>query len=153
RDFRMEAPAAFKQQLGNLLDFYLELKEALVEGEPTTAASARFSAKLEAVSEEGLQGEALDFWTVRKSAMGAAIANIQASASLEEQRQFFISLSEEMIKTLLVFGLNNQTIFVDYCPMANSDKGAYWLSDLENIRNPYYGDAMLTCGEIVREIN
>jgi Cu(I)/Ag(I) efflux system membrane fusion protein len=25
--------------------------------------------------------------------------------------------------------------------------GAYWLSESADIRNPYYGEAMLTCGE------
>jgi Cu(I)/Ag(I) efflux system membrane fusion protein len=33
--------------------------------------------------------------------------------------------------------------------MALNDKGAYWLSEFEEIRNPYFGDAMLTCGEVV----
>ena len=31
--------------------------------------------------------------------------------------------------------------------MANGDKGAYWLSDIEEIENPYFGDEMLKCGE------
>jgi Cu(I)/Ag(I) efflux system membrane fusion protein len=32
--------------------------------------------------------------------------------------------------------------------MAFNDKGAYWLSDKEAIRNPYFGDKMLTCGSV-----
>ena len=30
--------------------------------------------------------------------------------------------------------------------MAFNNEGAYWLSDAEQIRNPYFGDKMLTCG-------
>jgi hypothetical protein len=31
--------------------------------------------------------------------------------------------------------------------MAFDDKGAYWLSEMKEIRNPYFGDRMLKCGE------
>ena len=32
--------------------------------------------------------------------------------------------------------------------MANNNKGAIWLSREEEIKNPYFGDLMLSCGEI-----
>ena len=32
--------------------------------------------------------------------------------------------------------------------MANSDKGAIWLSTEEEIMNPYFGSAMQKCGSI-----
>ena len=41
------------------------------------------------------------------------------------------------------------TIYIQKCPMANNNKGAIWLSTDEEIRNPYYGDAMLTCGSVI----
>ena len=154
-DFREETPKDFKQELKVTLEAYLRLKESLVEGNENqnTSLSGRFSEVLEGINAGQISGEALDFWNERKSALQAASQGIQEAEILELQREHFISLSEEMIKTLLVFGLNNQSIFVDHCPMANSDNGAYWLSDVRKIRNPYFGDAMLTCGEIVKEIN
>jgi Cu(I)/Ag(I) efflux system membrane fusion protein len=36
--------------------------------------------------------------------------------------------------------------------MADNSKGADWLSTDENIKNPYYGASMLTCGEVIEEI-
>jgi membrane fusion protein, copper/silver efflux system len=36
--------------------------------------------------------------------------------------------------------------------MADSNKGADWLSLEKEIRNPYYGDAMLSCGSVERTI-
>lgn len=42
----------------------------------------------------------------------------------------------------------DDTYFVHFCPMAASNKGAYWLSKEENVINPYYGKAMLSCGEV-----
>jgi Cu(I)/Ag(I) efflux system membrane fusion protein len=36
--------------------------------------------------------------------------------------------------------------------MAFNDKGAYWLSNISKIKNPYYGKKMLTCGEVAQEL-
>ena len=52
-----------------------------------------------------------------------------------------------MISSLQLFGIN-QKVYVEFCPMADGDKGAYWASSEKEIRNPYYGASMLTCGEI-----
>ena len=39
-----------------------------------------------------------------------------------------------------------------YLKLANSNKGAYWLSKEEVVMNPYFGDAMLKCGEVKQVI-
>ena len=44
------------------------------------------------------------------------------------------------------------TLYVQKCPMANSNKGAIWISTEKEIKNPYYGDAMLTCGSVIEII-
>jgi Cu(I)/Ag(I) efflux system membrane fusion protein len=41
-------------------------------------------------------------------------------------------------------------LFIQKCPMANSNKGAIWISNEEEIRNPYYGNAMLSCGSVTQ---
>ena len=46
-----------------------------------------------------------------------------------------------------MFGLDNEKAYYQYCPMANRDQGAYWFSETEEIRNPYFGEDMLGCGE------
>ncbi len=45
------------------------------------------------------------------------------------------------------------TLYIQHCPMAFNNQGADWLLDQQDILNPYYGDAMLRCGEITREIS
>jgi membrane fusion protein, copper/silver efflux system len=32
--------------------------------------------------------------------------------------------------------------------MVDGDRGAYWLSEFEQISNPYFGSMMLRCGEV-----
>ncbi len=44
--------------------------------------------------------------------------------------------------------LKNAGIYREYCPMAFNERGAYWLSDDADIKNPYFGKKMLECGEV-----
>lgn len=39
----------------------------------------------------------------------------------------------------------NHAVYYQYCPM----KKAYWLSMEKEIKNPYYGSSMLTCGKVI----
>lgn len=153
-DFRGKASENFQNELDRLVEVYLELKNALVEEnmEATEIYSIQFMELLEQTSPETLEGEPKAFWEEKqKFLLQHAQLNLEED-NLEELRNNFIYLSEAMIKTVDAFGLKDKSIYVDYCPMANSDKGAYWLSEASEIRNPYYGDAMLTCGEIVEQI-
>jgi hypothetical protein len=34
-----------------------------------------------------------------------------------------------------------------HCPMAFGGKGGYWFQDSAELENPYFGAAMLQCGE------
>jgi Cu(I)/Ag(I) efflux system membrane fusion protein len=62
-----------------------------------------------------------------------------------------VDFNPTLFKKVKAFGLDGKTVYYQFCPMANNDQGAYWLSTEESIRNPYYGDMMLECGE-VREV-
>ena len=43
---------------------------------------------------------------------------------------------------------NKTPVYIEFCPMANDNKGGYWLSTEEKIQNPYFGKKMLKCGEV-----
>lgn len=153
-DFRDEVPEEFQDELESLTNLYLELKRALVagDGEAAERLSKELFAGVKEVDGEQLEGEAQEFWDERRRhLLQHSEINMEAE-ELEELRENFIFISGEMIKIVNTFGIGDEQIFVDYCPMANSDSGAYWLSETREIRNPYFGEAMLTCGEVVKEI-
>lgn len=70
--------------------------------------------------------------------------------SLKEQRSNFVLLSDQFVA--IMPGMNNpdKPVYVLHCPMANNNLGSDWLSWEKEIRNPYYGEAMLSCGEVRR---
>ncbi|WEK35922.1 MAG: DUF3347 domain-containing protein [Candidatus Pseudobacter hemicellulosilyticus] len=82
------------------------------------------------------------------SAIQASAGKITNATDLEAQRVAYSALSNELISLVKKSGLNSGQLYVDYCPMALNDKGGYWLSTVKEIRNPYFGDKMMSCGEV-----
>lgn len=74
---------------------------------------------------------------------------IASNSNLENQRSHFVILNENLVAIAMNLESIDNPLYVQKCPMANNNKGAVWLSTEEEIRNPYYGDAMLTCGSVI----
>lgn len=70
---------------------------------------------------------------------------------IAHQREHFDMLSKDMIDLVKVVK-PSRTLYKDHCPMYNDNKGADWLSEVKDIKNPYYGKKMLECGEMKEEI-
>ena len=77
-----------------------------------------------------------------------AIASI-SDESCEKQRLSFGTISSAFYGLLKNAGLKNGHVYHEYCPMAFNDKGAFWLSDESEIKNPYFGKKMMECGEVI----
>ena len=77
---------------------------------------------------------------------------VAATSNIEEQRNAFARLSNEMLTLVKNGKLSMGNIYMDYCPMANNNEGAYWLSNEKQIKNPYFGDAMMKCGSVKETI-
>jgi len=124
----------------NVYDAYLNLKAALVNTNNTNAQSMAVELsqtldKIDAVNDE----------------TKIAVKEIIGSADIKSQRSSFEKVSMS-IEQLLSNQVESGTIYKQYCPMAFNGKGAYWLSDSDEVRNPYFGDQMLTCGVVDKKI-
>jgi hypothetical protein len=71
-------------------------------------------------------------------------------SDMDHQREHFKELSKGIIDMVAITGTDN-TLYQQFCPMY--DKGSAWLSMSKDIKNPYYGSKMLTCGKVQKEIN
>ena len=140
----------FQEQLSGVYDSYLNLKEAFVSSDVKkvqTQASQVMQA-LAKVDMKLLSGVAHNDWMNYLSPMEKATKEIQAATDIEAQRKSFSALSDNLYKSVKAFGLGGEIAFYTYCPMAFNNEGAYWLSDKEEVRNPYFGDKMLNCGQV-----
>lgn len=140
----------FRKQVTELFDAYVEMKDAFVSSDAgKVQKEAQDTRKaLEKVDKSLLSGEALNDWTQHANRIAASLQTIEASNDIEAQRAQFSEVSGSLYNTIKAFGLSGKTAYYEFCPMAFDDKGAYWLSNEEKIRNPYFGEKMLTCGSV-----
>ena len=140
----------FQQQLGNVFTSYVSLKDAFVasDAQKVKSEASTTSQAVASVDMKLISGAAHNDWMTYLTPIQTSLKEIESTADIEVQRKAFSTLSENLYKSIKAFGLGGTEAFYDYCPMAFNNEGAYWLSDKEAIRNPYFGDAMLTCGSV-----
>ena len=147
---RIEVASKFQNQLKRVFEDYILLKDALVNDNATEAQTAakKIGQNLAKVDMKLLTNEeAHNHWmTIQKELKNSANA-IENNSDIATQRGHFKHLSAHITSGIKLFGVN-QKVYRDFCPMADNNKGAFWLSLEEEIRNPYYGEAMLKCGEV-----
>ena len=126
------------ENVANAYEHYEHIKNDLVGSNPGDAQKGA-----------DMLNEALEKVEGSDAAL-AASQKIAATDNLERQRKAFSDLSNE-IETLLKGTVTSGKIYKDFCPMALKE-GAYWLSAIKDIRNPYYGAKMLSCGKVTAVI-
>ena len=128
-----------KTQTSPLLTTYYALKDALVSSNPNAAAAnaGEFLKAIDSIDKKIVTPE------TRSTLIGDA-TSISLSKDIKVQRQKFAALSAHVFALAKMVKLSAEPIYQQYCPM----KKASWLSNNQAIKNPYYGNAMLTCGNI-----
>ena len=140
---------AFREQLQQVYDSYILMTDAFVatDAEKVSLHAVEVKSGLENVDMALLQGEAHMEWMSQLETLIRTIEKIAGSKDIADQRLVFAEFNNTFYKSLKFFGLQQGTTYYQYCPMANGDVGAYWFSKDKDIKNPYFGDEMLKCGE------
>lgn len=135
-------------ELKTALSHYYHLKDALVKSDAEEASNGA-RAMNEALGAIEISNE--DHRSHIEgiiSDINNNLQNISGTNDLEKQREYFEPVSDKFYELLKLTGTPGETVYRQYCPMAFDDMGAYWLSSQKEIRNPYFGDAMLKCGSV-----
>jgi len=146
---KMNVSMEFIMQLTSVYDQYLALKNAFVQSDEMKVeqAAQKVEQTLAKVDMKLLTGDVMEQWMELLPNLNNQIKLIASSDVLEEQRKTFSVFNDLFYKAIKTFGLMGKTVYYQFCPMMNNNNGAYWLSETKDIRNPYYGESMLTCGE------
>jgi len=127
--------SAAAQNTDKLLNEYYSIKGALVNSD-ARATSAAIAALQQTVKAENAFSQ--------KDALAGVVDKLAKAKAIEKQRAAFNDVSTILWKIVQGSDKISETVYYQYCPM----KKAYWLSEAPAIKNPYYGSAMLTCGNI-----
>ena len=152
---KLEVNMDFTMQLNTVFDQYIVLKDAFVESDvkKTKKAAQKAQQALANVDMKLLTGDAHVQWMDISGKLDNQIRLILSSAKIEDQRMVFSDISDQFYKAIQTFGLMGKTVYYQFCPMAKNGKGAYWLSESQTIRNPYFGDKMMDCGDTKETLN
>jgi hypothetical protein len=146
--------SAFTSPVNGILQIYLQMKDAFVNDNDKEAANAGnamlkalngFDTKILKEDEKKVFADIADDAKEHAEHIGMNAGNIK------HQREHFDILSKDMYDLVKKFAAG-EPIYVDYCPMYNDNKGATWLSETKEIKNPYFGKEMNTCGSIKEEL-
>lgn len=137
----------FQKSFGRIINTYIELKDGLVDAKVSVASdkAAQMLTLLNQFMSDHQEFNANQHVINFQKALKLFVKE----EDVQKQRDHFILLSENLITIIDNFQLLDKTYYVQKCPMANSNKGAVLLSNEKQIRNPYFGDAMLTCGSVI----
>ncbi|WP_432734834.1 efflux RND transporter periplasmic adaptor subunit [Maridesulfovibrio sp. FT414] len=150
-----EAPEAFKIQLGKVYMAYSAFTEALATDNLLNAQkqAALMAEELKKIDHTSMSGEAHKIWMDALKDINDGISAIRDAKDIIEVRAGLEPLSYGMIDAVEKLGISSEKpIYELFCPMAFDFKGAPWLQSDENIRNPYFGEAMQQCGEVERQL-
>ncbi len=145
-----EISVEFSGNVSEVVTQYFKLKNALVKDQiaPAKTAGNDMSQVLAKVDASKFKGTEKTAWATVKNKLRDALAKVKGAKDIAELRKHFEQVSTEVIFLTENYGVNQDLVYKDYCPMAFNNKGAYWLSETKEITNPYFGASMLACGEV-----
>jgi Cu(I)/Ag(I) efflux system membrane fusion protein len=151
---RLLVSSKFQEQFQMVFNDYIKLKDALVMDE-TKSIMTHAEAMLNSLNEVDFkllkEKNAQTKWLLFEKELKSSVASISVVSSITAYRDHFKKLSAYLTAAIETFGINEE-VYSQFCPMADSNRGAYWLSRDKNVLNPYFGDAMLTCGSVKQTI-
>ena len=140
-----------KAQFAPVLASYYEIKNALVADNGVLAATKAKVMKtaLNAIDAKSWTAKDRVFYETLAKKLETDAEHIGDNAKkIDHQREHFITLSNNITSVTKTLKINAETTYLQFCPMANDGKGAFWLSQESKVKNPYYGKSMLTCGSV-----
>ncbi|MCM4170838.1 efflux RND transporter periplasmic adaptor subunit [Arenibacter sp. TNZ] len=147
---KMTLPKSFQVSFKAAIDHYIDMKDAFVASNSKQVSdyAKSTSQKLRTINLDGLG-------KMEKSHLSKSIEMLDAignNPNLENQRSHFVILNENFVPLAKNTEALTEKLYIKKCPMANNNKGAFWLSNQKEIRNPYYGEQMISCGSIIDSI-
>ncbi|PHR69678.1 MAG: heavy metal transporter [Lutibacter sp.] len=136
-----------------IIDAYIQIKNGLVADskEITAKGGMVLLVAFSKFDMTALKGDThKEYMEILESAKEQAEHVVKSP--IDHQREHFETLSTDVNDLIALLG-TEKTLYQDFCPMANNNKGAYWLSEVKEIKNPYFGAKMMKCGSVKKQIN
>ena len=145
---RAHVPAEFRDQLQEVFKAYFEIQRELAGDNLKGAGKGggKLLDALKSVDMTLLEGPVHVEWMNHLKSLRSRGARLKEAGDIEKARVVFASLSQDMSTAVDRYGAGGPKPIISFhCPMALDNRGAVWLQDHGDTRNPYFGAVMLKC--------
>jgi hypothetical protein len=154
--------AGFNTSIDNLMTAYLNMKNAFIEDDTANIKkhAASFISLIDSVPIAELKNDTATIFETVQANINDIRSNAQSllqQVSITEMRKDFSMVTEMMYPSFFkAINYEGPKLYLQNCPMAfGEDNGANWISNSEEVINPYLGKVhpeykatMLHCGEV-----
>lgn len=146
----IEASPAMRSALATLSQNYFPVWRALAADDLPAARSAAEAMEAATHAWHGQSGtdSAKAYFEEMLARLSKSAGSLAGAGDIDTARVQFELLSNTLIEAVRAVGLPaDQLVYLAFCPMAFEGRRADWLQDDKPLLNPYFGSAMLRCGE------
>ncbi len=146
--------AEVAEHIKEVLSSYMLIKNALVNSDTAEAKNGAFKL-LQVISDFDNSYFPYDQkveYDKHRNAIKENAKQMIANADTEMQRSNFSEISLRVYELAKVFDAGKK-LYYDHCRMAFDKNGAVWLSETTEIKNPYLGSKMMSCGSVEQVID
>jgi hypothetical protein len=157
---------AFNTSFDKMLNAYLVVKDALVEYDTAkaNAASNQLTNLADSLNVDAIKGDSTGtIISTAKNYAGTIAGSAKAlvgEQDLVKKKKEFQMISDALYDLVRIVKYDGQKLYHQHCPMAFGDEEAYWISNSNEVVNPYLGkkhskykDAMLHCGDVTDSLD
>lgn len=141
----VQTPAKFKSSLNQMLDEYLEMEEALLSGNSEKAGeeAKELNEVMSKMKTDSLTKEQLASFQKQAAKIQHNAEHIEENnKNYPHQLEHFDYLTDEFYSLLKAFSFNNKPIYYNYTKEGNEGNSAHWLTDKDDLKNPYFKGAV-----------
>ncbi|NQV50705.1 MAG: efflux RND transporter periplasmic adaptor subunit [Candidatus Marinimicrobia bacterium] len=138
--------AEFQTALEPIFEEYLRLQASLA-GDNFESSKSAMAKLLRSI--DSFQEGSVHEWIALKTELDRNLSGETTQLTVKNVRDSFEYVSDFIIGIQRAFGHSQESMLYEvFCPMAFNNKGASWLQTDKQVKNPYFGASMLSCGEI-----
>ncbi len=139
-----------RTDFNKMLSAYFDIKNALATDQVNlaNAGAKNLLTNLKSFPIKQLNETQQGDWKIQAEELKKFTEPMVTEKDLKIQRTYFTGIAYAMIKLVKAVNLNNNDVFVQYCPMIKKS----WLNETEDVQNPYYGSKMYNCGEVTSTV-
>ena len=143
--------------MGGALQAYYNMKDAFTKSDTSliNKEATLFAGKITQVEMDGIEADTsiIQLANQLKQNLSVETNTLLIANDIEAKRKSFQVVSDGLFDLLRTVRYTGSKVYQQYCPMAFDNNGAAWLSNSNEIVNPYFGEKMLHCGDVRDSVN